>query len=72
MSDFEYEFQMALMNRKLNSKIETIFLMPDQEYTFLSSSMVKEIAALNGDFKKFVPKPVYKKTQLKLAKKVDI
>ena len=72
LSDFEYEFQMALMNRKLNSKIETIFLMPDQEYTFLSSSMVKEIAALNGNFKKFVPKPVYKKMQLKFTKKVDI
>lgn len=61
LSDFEYEFQMALMNRKLNSKVETIFLMPDQEYTFLSSSMIREIAALNGNFKKFVPKPVYKK-----------
>ena len=70
MSDFEYEFQMALMNRKLNSKIETIFLMPDQEYTFLSSSMVREIAALNGNFKKFVPKPVYKKMQLRLLKEM--
>lgn len=69
LSDFEYEFQMALMNRKLNSKIETIFLMPDQEYTFLSSSMVKEIAALNGNFKKFVPKPVYKKMQIKISEK---
>lgn len=71
LSDFEYEFQMALMNRKLNSKTETIFLMPDQEYTFLSSSMVREIAALNGNFKKFVPAPVYKKMQSKILKRVD-
>ena len=61
LSDFEYEFQMALMNRKLKKNVETIFLMPDQEYTFLSSSMVKEIASLNGDFKNFVPSNVYKK-----------
>ncbi len=61
LSDFEYEFQMALMNRTLNRKIETVFLMPAQEYTFLSSSMVREIAVLNGDFKKLVPDAVYKK-----------
>lgn len=61
LSDFEYEFQMALMNRTLNRKIETVFLMPAQEYTFLSSSMVREIAALNGDFKKLVPDAVYKR-----------
>ena len=61
LSDFEYEFQMALMNRKLKQNVETIFLVPDQEYTFLSSSMVREIATLGGDFKKFVPNPVYKK-----------
>ena len=61
LSDFEYEFQMALMNRKLKQNVETIFLMPDQEYTFLSSSMVREIATLGGDFKKFGPAPVYKK-----------
>ena len=58
LSDFEYEFQMALMNRKLNKKIETVFLMPDQDYTFLSSSMVKEIAALGGRIEEFVPKCV--------------
>lgn len=61
LSDFEYEFQMALMNRKLKQNVETIFLIPDQEYTFLSSSMIREIATLGGDFKKFVPNPVYKK-----------
>lgn len=61
LSDFEYEFQMALMNRNLNNKIETIFLMPDHKYTFLSSSMVREIASLGGNFKNFVPAAVYKK-----------
>jgi pantetheine-phosphate adenylyltransferase len=65
LSDFEYEFQMALMNRKLNKKIETIFLIPDQSYTFLSSSMVKEIAVLGGSVEAFVPKCV----ELKLKKR---
>ena len=65
LADFEYEFQMALMNRKLNDKIETIFLMPDHKYTFLSSSMVREIASLGGDFKNFVPPAVYKKMKEK-------
>ncbi|MDD2523798.1 MAG: pantetheine-phosphate adenylyltransferase [Endomicrobiia bacterium] len=65
LSDFEYEFQMALMNRTLNQKIETIFLMPDQIYTFLSSSMIKEIAGLGGDFKNLVPEPVYKRFKIK-------
>ncbi|WP_374134684.1 pantetheine-phosphate adenylyltransferase [Candidatus Endomicrobiellum pyrsonymphae] len=60
ISDFEYEFQMALMNRKLNRKIETVFLIPDQAYTFLSSSMVKEIAMLGGDTADFVPECVEK------------
>ncbi len=63
LSDFEYEFQMALMNRKLKKDVETIFLVPDQEYTFLSSSTVREIASLGGNFKNFVPKPVYQKMQ---------
>ncbi|MDR3112880.1 MAG: pantetheine-phosphate adenylyltransferase [Endomicrobium sp.] len=61
LSDFEYEFQMALMNRKLNKKIETVFLMPDQAYTFLSSSMVKEIASLGGKTSKLVPACVERK-----------
>ncbi|GHT76775.1 hypothetical protein AGMMS50222_09820 [Endomicrobiia bacterium] len=52
---------MALMNRKLNKKIETIFLIPDQSYTFLSSSMVKEIAMLGGNTAAFVPACVEKK-----------
>jgi len=64
-SDFEYEFQMALMNRKLKKDVETVFLMPEQEYTFFSSSMVREIASLGGNFKNFVPNNVYKKIKEK-------
>jgi pantetheine-phosphate adenylyltransferase len=58
ISDFEFEFQMALMNRKLDSRVETIFLMPKEEYTYLSSRIVKEIARLGGDVSAFVPRPV--------------
>jgi len=55
VSDFEFEFQLALMNRKLNESIETIFMMPKDTYTFLSSRIVKEIARLGGDVNVFVP-----------------
>jgi pantetheine-phosphate adenylyltransferase len=55
ISDFEFEFQMALMNRKLQPEVETIFLMPKEEYTYLSSRIVKEIARLGGDISQFVP-----------------
>jgi pantetheine-phosphate adenylyltransferase len=55
VSDFEFEFQMALMNRKLNADVETIFLMPTEDYTYLSSRIVKEIARLGGDVSAFVP-----------------
>lgn len=55
ISDFEFEFQMALMNRKLNESFETIFMMPKDSYTFLSSRIVKEIARLGGDISPFVP-----------------
>jgi pantetheine-phosphate adenylyltransferase len=58
VSDFEFEFQLALMNRKLNENIETIFMMPKDTYTFLSSRIVKEIARLGGDVSSFVPPPV--------------
>jgi len=60
ISDFEFEFQMALMNRKLDPEIETIFLMPKEEYTYLSSRIVKEIAKLGGDVSAFVPPQVAK------------
>ena len=54
LSDFEYEFQMALMNRKLADEIETVFLMPHEKYSYLSSRLVKEIALLGGDVSAFV------------------
>lgn len=55
ISDFEYEFQMALMNRRLAINIETVFMMPAQEYSFVSSRMVKEVARLGGDISGLVP-----------------
>ena len=55
VSDFEFEFQLALMNRKLNERVETIFMMPKDAYTFLSSRIIKEIAHLGGDVSAFVP-----------------
>jgi pantetheine-phosphate adenylyltransferase len=67
VSDFEFEFQMALMNRKLDGNVETIFLMPKEEYTYLSSRLVKEIARLRGDVSKFVPAVVAKALQQKFA-----
>jgi pantetheine-phosphate adenylyltransferase len=55
VSDFEFEFQLALMNRKLNERVETIFMMPKETYTFLSSRIIKEVARLRGDISAFVP-----------------
>ena len=55
ISDFEYEFQLALMNRKLNAAIETVFLMPNEKYTYLNSSIVREVARLKGDVGELVP-----------------
>lgn len=60
VSDFEYEFQMALTNRKLAPDLETIFLMPSEAYAYISSRMVKEIFLLGGDVSAFVPPPVMK------------
>ncbi|WP_455221657.1 pantetheine-phosphate adenylyltransferase [Kaarinaea lacus] len=58
VSDFEYEFQLAGMNRKLAPEIETLFLTPAEKYAYISSSLVREIAALGGDVSPFVPKNV--------------
>jgi pantetheine-phosphate adenylyltransferase len=66
ISDFEFEFQLALMNRKLNENVETIFMMPKDTYTFLSSRIVKEIARLGGDVRPFVPVPVQTALKKKL------
>lgn len=54
VSDFEHEFQMALLNRKLEEKLETVFFMPSEEYSYLTSSIVKELAMLGGDLEEFV------------------
>ena len=66
VSDFEFEFQLALMNRKLNEQIETIFMMPKDTYTFLSSRIVKEIARLGGDIQAFVSPVVQEALVVKL------
>ncbi len=63
VSDFEYEFQMAQMNRELWSGVETIFLTPDQKYSFLSASLVREVSRLGGDVSRFVSEPVLKRLQ---------
>lgn len=67
VSDFEFEFQLALMNRKLNERVETIFMMPKDTYTFLSSRIVKEIARLGGDVSTFVPPEVVIALQKRLG-----
>lgn len=68
VSDFEFEFQLALMNRKLNHRIETIFLMPKDNYTYLSSRIIKEIAKLGGPVDSFVPEPVHRELLKKVKK----
>ncbi len=65
LSDFDYEFQMAFTNRKLNSRADTVFLMPEAKYTYLSSTMIRQIAQLNGEVTKFVPPVVQKKLKQK-------
>ena len=59
VSDFEFEFQLALLNRRMDDRVETIFMMPKDTYTFLSSRIVKEICRLGGDVSAFVPKAVH-------------
>jgi pantetheine-phosphate adenylyltransferase len=68
VSDFEYEFQMALMNKKINPTVETIFMMPSVKYTFLSSSLVKEVFALGGCVSDLVPLVVEKRLHEKFQK----
>jgi len=67
VSDFEFEFQMALMNRKLEPEIETIFMMPAEKYTYLSSRIVKEIGRLGGNVDSFVPESVAAALRQKFA-----
>ena len=65
VSDFEYEFQMALTNRKLAPAIHTVFLVPDERYTYLNSTIVREVARLGGDVSQFVPPEVRKQLTAK-------
>ena len=58
IADFEYEFQMTLMNRRLDEDIETVFLMPREEYTYVASRLIKEVAAYGGNVEELVPPPV--------------
>lgn len=69
VSDFEYEFQMALMNRKLSDQIETFFLMPRDTYAYLSSSIIKEVSRLGGDISPFVPAQVETALRKKFSNK---
>ena len=66
VSDFEYEFQMALTNRKMDGKIDTIFLVPDERYTYLNSTIVREIASVGGDVSDFVPPTVRRRLVAKM------
>jgi pantetheine-phosphate adenylyltransferase len=66
VSDFEYEFQMALTNRKLASNIDTVFLVPHERYTYLNSTIVREIARLGGDVSGFVPTSVQRRLVAKV------
>ena len=68
LSDFEYEFQMALMNRRLAPDLETVFLMPREEYTYLSSRLVREVARLGGPVEGLVPAPVLQMLKEKFSK----
>lgn len=69
LSDFEYEFRMALMNRKMNNKIDTVFLMPDEELTFVSATLVREVAYWGGDLHHFVPDHVARALEEKYDQK---
>ncbi len=67
VSDFEFEFQMALMNQRLNGKIETVFMMPAEQYTYISSRLIKEVFALGGRVHGLVPDMVEERLRRKIA-----
>ena len=69
LSDFEYEFRMALMNRKLNDDITTMFMMPNEKYTHIGSSLIKEVGMLNGRIDDYVPKEILNEVKKKLNDK---
>lgn len=68
ISDFEFEFQMALMNRKLLKTVDTVFMMPDERFSYLSSRLVREVAAFDGDVSCFVPPVVHRKLKAKFRR----
>lgn len=68
VSDFEWEFQMALMNRELDENCETLFLMPSPKYSFVSSTMIKEVAMLDGEVSKFVPEFIAEELRSRTSK----
>lgn len=67
VSDFEYEFQMALMNRRLNRSIQTVFLMTDYKWLFISSTLIKEVVSLGGEVRGLVPEMVHERLRERLA-----
>ena len=69
VSDYEYELQMALMNRRLSNRVETVFMLPAEAYSFLSSKLVKEIAGLGGAIQEFVPADVERRLRAKFRSK---
>lgn len=69
VSDFEYEFQLAQMNQELWPDVETLFLIPDLRYSFLSASLVREVAALGGDVSRFVSEPVHRRMRERLEER---
>ena len=69
VSDFEFEFQMALMNRRLNGKIETVFMMPAEQYSYISSRLIKEVFSLGGQVHGLVPDTVEERLRQKVVKK---
>ncbi len=71
ISDFEFEFQMALMNRRLNDSLKTIFLMPNEKYTYLNSTIIRNLAQFDGNIKDFVPPIVVEKLREKYAGRQD-
>ncbi len=69
LSDFEYEFRMALMNRKLNDKVTTIFMMPNEKYTHIGSSLIKEVGMLGGKIDDYIPKQILLEVKNKINEK---
>ena len=72
VSDFEYEFQMALMNQRLNGKIDTVFMMPAEKYTYISSRLIKEVFTLGGRVSGLVPEIVEQQMRQKLESKMTV